>query len=111
MSNPEYVKHASDSDFNTMVLQEMKPTLVDFWAPWCGPCRAIGPILEELAAEYNERVNIVKVNVDDNPATASRYGIQSIPTLIFIKNGQVLETKIGLLSKNQLAELLSKNLN
>jgi len=111
MSNPEYVKHASDSDFSTMVLQEVKPTLVDFWAPWCGPCRAIGPILEELAVEYNERVNIVKVNIDDNPATAARYGIQSIPTLIFIKNGQVQETKIGLLSKNQLAELLSKNLN
>jgi len=111
MSKSEFVKCADDNNFNTLVLEEVKPSLVDFWAPWCGPCRAIGPILEELAVEYNERVNIVKVNIDDNPATASRYGIQSIPTLMFIKNGQVQDTKIGLLSKDKLAELLNKNLN
>ncbi|MFA5321581.1 MAG: thioredoxin [Smithella sp.] len=111
MSNSEFVKHADDSNFSTVVLKEEKPALVDFWAPWCGPCRAIGPILEEIAAEYNDRVNIVKINVDDSPATASRYGVQSIPTLIFIKNGQVQDTKIGLLSKDQLTALLSKNLN
>ncbi|MEN6433427.1 MAG: thioredoxin [Smithella sp.] len=111
MSNSEFVKHADDSNFNTLVLKEEKTTLVDFWAPWCGPCRAIGPILEELAVEYGERVNIVKVNVDDNPATASHYGVRSIPTLILVKNGTVQDTKIGLLSKNQLVELLDKNLN
>lgn len=111
MSNSEFVKHADDNNFGTLVLKEEKPTLVDFWAPWCGPCRAIGPILEELATEYNDRVNIVKVNVDDNPTTASQYGVKSIPTLLFIKNGEVRETKIGLLSKNQLEALLSKNLN
>ena len=111
MSNSEYVKHADDNNFSTLVLKEEKSTLVDFWAPWCGPCRAIGPILEELAVEYNERVNIVKVNVDDNPATASQYGVQSIPTLIIVKNGKVQDTKIGLLSKNQLAALIDKNLN
>jgi thioredoxin 1 len=111
MSNSEFVKHADDSNFNTLVLKEEKPTLVDFWAPWCGPCRAIGPILEEIAVEYGERVNIVKVNVDDNPSTAAQYGVQSIPTLIFIKNGRVEDTKIGMLSKNQLAALLSKHLN
>jgi thioredoxin 1 len=111
MSNSELVKHANDGDFNTLVLKEEKPTLVDFWAPWCGPCRAIGPILEELAAEYNERINIVKVNVDDNPATATQYGVQSIPTLLFIKNGKVEDKQIGLVSKNQLAALISRNLN
>ena len=84
---------------------------MDFWASWCGPCRAIGPILEELAAQYNDRINVVKVNVDDNPATASQYGVQSIPTLIMIKNGKVQDTQIGLLSKNQLAALIDKNLN
>ncbi len=111
MSNAELVKHADDSNFSTMVLKEEKLTLVDFWAPWCGPCRAIGPILEELAAEYVEKINVVKVNVDDNPATASQYGIRSIPTLIMVKNGEVKDTQIGLLSKKQLVTLLDKNLN
>jgi thioredoxin 1 len=111
MSNSEFVKHADDGNFDTLVLKEAKPTLVDFWAPWCGPCRAIGPILEELATEYHDRVNIVKVNVDDNSATASKYNVRSIPTLIFVKNGQVTETQVGLLSKNQLAALIDKNLN
>jgi thioredoxin 1 len=111
MSNAEFVKHADDTNFSTVVLKVEKPTLVDFWAPWCGPCRAIGPILEELAAEYGERVNIVKVNVDDNPVTASQYGVRSIPTLILVKNGTIQDTKIGLLSKNQLVALLDKNLN
>jgi thioredoxin 1 len=111
MSNSEFVKHADDSNFSTVVLKAEKLSLVDFWAPWCGPCRAIGPILEELASEYGERVNIVKVNVDDNPATASQYGVRSIPTLILVKNGTVQDTKIGLLSKNQLVALLDKNLN
>jgi thioredoxin 1 len=111
MSNSEFVKHADDSNFSAVVLKEEKLTLVDFWAPWCGPCRAIGPILEELATEYGEKINIVKVNVDDNPITASQYGVRSIPTLILVKNGTIQDTKIGLLSKNQLTALLDKNLN
>jgi thioredoxin 1 len=111
MSNSEFVKHADDSNFSAVVLKEEKLTLVDFWAPWCGPCRAIGPILEELATEYGEKINIVKVNVDDNPVTASQYGVRSIPTLILVKNGTIQDTKIGLLSKNQLTALLDKNLN
>lgn len=111
MNKSEFVKHADDKNFGTVVLKEEKPTLVDFWAPWCGPCRTIGPLLEELAAEYGGRINVVKVNVDDNPATASQYGIRSIPTLILVKNGKVQDTSIGLLSKNQLVALLDRNLN
>jgi thioredoxin 1 len=111
MSNSEFVKHASDGDFSATVLKNEKPSLVDFWAPWCGPCRAIGPILEELASEFNDRVNIVKVNVDESPATASQYGVQSIPTLLFIKNGKIQDKQIGLISKNKLAALINKNLN
>jgi thioredoxin 1 len=111
MSNAELVKHADDSNFSTVVLKEEKPTLVDFWAPWCGPCRAIAPILEELAVEYGEKVNVVKVNVDDNPATASQYGVRSIPTLLLVKNGKVQETQIGLLSKNQLTAMFDRYLN
>jgi thioredoxin 1 len=111
MSNAEFVKHADDSNFGTVVLKEEKPTLVDFWAPWCGPCRSIGPILEELAAQYNDRVNVVKVNVDDNPATASQYGVRSIPTLLIVKNGKVQDTQVGLLSKKQLVALLDRYLN
>ena len=111
MSNSEFVKHADDNNFGTLVLKEEKPTLVDFWAPWCGPCRAIGPILEEIAAQYDGKVNVVKVNVDDSPATAAQYGVKSIPTLIMVKNGQVQDTQVGLLSKNQLAALIDKNLN
>lgn len=111
MSDTELVKHADDSTFSTVVLKEAKPTLVDFWAPWCGPCRAIGPVLEELASQYGERINIVKVNVDDNPATASQYGVRSIPTLLLVQNGKVQETQIGLLSKSQLTAMFDRFLN
>ena len=111
MNNSEFVKYADDKNFDTLVLKEAKPTLVDFWAPWCGPCRAIGPILEELAGEYKDKINVVKVNVDDSPDTAAQYGVRSIPTLIMVKNGQVQDTQIGLLSKNQLAALIDRNIH
>jgi thioredoxin 1 len=111
MSTQELVKHADDNNFEAMVLKNDKPVLVDFWAPWCGPCRAIGPILEELAGEYSERVNVVKVNVDDNPKTAGQYGVRSIPTLLMIKDGKVKDTSVGMASKNQLAGLIDRNLN
>lgn len=111
MSNSEFVKHADDNNFSEVVLKEEKVSLVDFWAPWCGPCRAIGPVLEELAAQYEGRVNVVKVNVDDSPATASQFGVRSIPTLVVVKNGKTQDTQIGLLSKSQLAALLERNLN
>ena len=111
MDTKQMVKHADDGTFQTVVLQGVKPVLVDFWAPWCGPCRAIGPILEELAGEYEARLNVVKVNVDENPQTAQHYGIRSIPTLLFIKDGKLKETKIGMASKAELAAILDRNLN
>lgn len=109
MGNSEYVKHVGDHNFSTLVLNSGKPSLVDFWAPWCGPCRAIGPILEDVAARYDGKVNVVKVNVDDNPATASQYGVRSIPTLLVIHGGKVQETQIGLVSKQQLSSMIERH--
>ncbi|PKN52535.1 MAG: thioredoxin [Deltaproteobacteria bacterium HGW-Deltaproteobacteria-13] len=111
MSKQELVKHADDSNFETMVLRANKLVLVDFWAPWCGPCRAIGPILEELAGAYGDQVNVVKVNVDDNPKISAQYGVRSIPTLLIMKDGTVKDTTVGMASKNQLADLINRNLN
>jgi len=111
MSKQELIKHAGDGDFEKTVLQNGKVVLVDFWAPWCGPCRAIGPILEELAGEFGDTVDIVKVNVDDNPQTASQYAVRSIPTLLVIKDGTVKDTTVGLSSKDRLAELIKRHLN
>jgi thioredoxin 1 len=111
MSKQDLVKHAGDGDFEKTVLQNGKVVLVDFWAPWCGPCRAIGPILEELAGEFGDTVDIVKVNVDDNPQTASQYGVRSIPTLLVIKDGTVKDTELGLSSKDRLAALIRRHLN
>lgn len=111
MSTKEFVKHASDANFETEVLKGNKVTLVDFWAPWCGPCRSIGPVLEELASEFSNKVNVVKVNVDDNPKTSAQYGIRSIPTLLMIKDGQVRDTVVGLVSKQQLMDVINRSLN
>lgn len=111
MSTQELVKHADDNNFTTTVLKSDKLAVVDFWAPWCGPCRAIGPILEELAAEYGARLDVVKVNVDDNPQTAGKYGVRSIPTLLVVKDGKVKDTLVGLGSKKQLADLIDRNMN
>jgi thioredoxin 1 len=111
MATQEYVKHADDSNFDKVVLKANKTVLVDFWAPWCGPCRAVGPILEEIAQEYGDRLEVVKVNVDDNPDTAGKYGVRSIPTLLIISNGKVKETEIGMVPKEQLTALIDRNLN
>jgi thioredoxin 1 len=111
MDTQEFVKHVDDNAFETIVLKGDKPALVDFWAPWCGPCRAIGPILEEIAKSYDGQVNVVKVNVDENPKTPELYGVRNIPTLLFIKGGKVRETKIGMLPKDQMTALIDRNLN
>ncbi len=98
----------SDSTFEQEVLQSEVPVLVDFWAPWCGPCRAIAPIVEELANEYADKLRVAKCNVDDNPKTPSRYGIRAIPTLIIFKGGNVSEQITGAVAKSQIAAAVDK---
>ena len=106
----DHVKHVDDSNFEALVLKCDRPVLVDFWAPWCGPCRSIGPVIEELAKDYADRIDVVKVNIDENPTTTASFGIRSIPTLLFIKDGKVLETTVGAAPKNQLENLIERNL-
>lgn len=103
------VKHVNDADFNTMISSE-QPSLVDFWAPWCGPCKAIGPVIEDLADEYAGQVAIAKMNVDENPITPGKYGIRAIPTLILFKNGEVVDQITGAVGKAQLIDLIKKAL-
>ena len=90
----------NDSNFDAVVLQSQLPVLVDFWAPWCGPSRAIGPIIDELANEYEGKLSVVKLNVDESPSTPGKYGIRAIPTLILFKNGEVVEQVTGAVSKS-----------
>lgn len=97
-----------DADFENTVLNSSLPVLVDFWAPWCGPCRTVGPIIDELATEYDGKVLVVKMNVDENPTTPTKYGIRAIPTLIVFKGGEVLEQITGAVTKSTIKDLLSK---
>lgn len=102
----DLIKNVSDASFDADVIQSGQPVLVDYWAPWCGPCKMIAPILEEVAAQYAGRLTVAKLNVDDNQETAAKYGIRGIPTLMLFKNGQAAATKVGALSKSQLTAFL-----
>ncbi|WP_019674024.1 thioredoxin [Psychrobacter lutiphocae] len=108
MSN--LIVNTTDANFEKDVVNADLPVLLDFWAAWCGPCKAIAPILEEIADEYQGKVQVVKLDVDDNPETASRFGIRSIPTLMVFKGGEKVDTVMGLQPKADLAALLDKNL-
>ncbi len=105
----EHTQTLTDGDFQQAVLQSDKPVLVDFWAEWCGPCRMIAPALDALADEYNGRVVVGKLNIDDNPATPEKYSVRSIPTLLLFKGGEVVEATVGVAGKDQLAELLDRH--
>jgi thioredoxin 1 len=102
--------YLSDDSFEDEVLKSEQPVLVDYWAEWCGPCKMIAPILEEIASEYTGRIKVAKINIDENPGTPPKYGIRGIPTLMLFKNGEVEATKVGALSKSQLAAFLDQNI-
>ena len=102
------VLHVSDSDFDTVVLKSNLPVLVDFWAAWCGPCRAIAPVIEELALDYSGKATIAKMNVDENPITPGKYGIRAIPTLIIFKGGKVVDQITGAVGKAAIETALNK---
>jgi thioredoxin 1 len=106
----EHIVYVTDESFANEVLKSTIPVLVDYWAEWCGPCKMIAPILDEIAQEYEGRLKVAKLNIDENPATPPRYGIRGIPTLMLFKAGQVEATKVGALSKSQLTALLNSNL-
>jgi thioredoxin 1 len=104
------IKHVSDASFEKDVLESSTPVLVDYWAEWCGPCKMIAPILEEVSRDYEGRLQVAKVNVDESQALPARFGIRGIPTLMLFKNGQPIATKVGALSKSQLTLFLDSNL-
>tara|TARA_Y100000766_G_C18422507_1_gene372743 strand:- start:114 stop:440 length:327 start_codon:yes stop_codon:yes gene_type:complete len=102
--------HVSDQSFEQDVLKSQEPVLIDYWAEWCGPCKMIAPVLDELAEEYDGRVRIAKLNIDENPETPPKYGIRGIPTLMLFKNGEVEATKVGAVSKAQLVAFIDENI-
>jgi thioredoxin 1 len=104
------IKHVTDTTFNSEVLESSLPVLVDYWAEWCGPCKMIGPIIDESAESYADRLSVAKINVDDNQSVPSRYHVRGIPTLMLFKNGEVVATKVGALSKSQLSAFIDANL-
>mgnify|MGYP003702978391 FL=1 len=106
----EQILYLTDDTFEKEVINSSNPVLVDYWAEWCGPCKMIAPILEEVASEYTGKVKIAKLNIDENPQTPPRYGIRGIPTLMLFKDGNVEATKVGALSKSQLTAFLDSNI-
>ena len=106
----DLIKHISDASFDADVLQSTQPVLVDYWAEWCGPCKMIAPILDEVAKDYAGRLNVAKMNVDDNRDVPAKFGIRGIPTLMIFKGGQLAATKVGALSKAQLTAFIDGNL-
>ncbi|WP_018144881.1 MULTISPECIES: thioredoxin TrxA [unclassified Thioalkalivibrio] len=106
----EKIVYTSDAGFDEDVLKADQPVLVDYWAEWCGPCKMIAPILDEIAEEYAGKVKVAKLNIDENPSTPPKYGIRGIPTLMLFKNGDVEATKVGALSKSQLTAFLDQHL-
>jgi thioredoxin 1 len=106
----EQIKHISDASFEQDVVKSDKPVLLDFWAEWCGPCKMIAPILDDVAKEYGDKLQIAKINVDDNTATPAKFGVRGIPTLILFKNGVLAAQKVGALSKSQLTAFLDSHL-
>jgi thioredoxin 1 len=110
MAKGESLVQFTDANFEQEVLKSEKPVLVDFWAPWCGPCRAVGPVVEDLAEAYKGRVKVGKINIDDNPKTATTYGVMSIPTIILFNKGDIMDKLIGLSPKDRLEGLIKKAL-
>lgn len=106
----DLIKQISDASFDADVLQATQPVLVDYWAEWCGPCKMIAPILDEIAKEYSGRLNVAKMNVDENRDVPAKFGIRGIPTLMIFKSGQLAATKVGALSKAQLTAFIDSNL-
>ena len=104
------IKHSTDATFEADVLQSDKPVLVDFWAEWCGPCRAIAPTIEEMAQEFDGQVQVVKVNVDESRAIAAKMGIRGIPTLMMFNGGQLAATKVGALTRSQMSDFIKNNI-
>ena len=104
------VLHVTDADFNDTVIKSGSPVLVDYWAEWCGPCKMIAPVLDEIATEYAGKLTVTKLNIDDNPATPQHYGVRGIPTLMIFKDGEVEATKVGALTKSQLTAFIDSSI-
>jgi thioredoxin 1 len=104
------VKQVTDANFATEVLGSAKPVLVDYWAEWCGPCKIVSPVVEQLAASHGDRLDVAKLNIDENQAVTGKYGIRGIPTLMLFKNGEVVATRVGAMSASQLASFVDANL-